>query len=321
MNVFLAGGSGAIGVPLVRALTAAGHQVTALTRSPANAEMLRQLGATPAVADALDADALRRVVVAARPTDVVHQLTALPKGGPRSARELEPTNRLRIEGTRNLIDAALAAGARRIVVGSFAVFRGAPPADAPAAMRAAAEAAYSMETQTLEASRAGRIEGVVLRYGMFYGPAVGSTVEMIAMARRRMLPRIANDRSILPCIHVDDAASATIAALERAPAGAIYAIVDDRPVSFSEIVDALATASGAPRPLTIPAWIPKLVMPYMGRMIALRLPLSNSKATAELGWRPAFPTIDVGLAQTFTVVRGSAFGVRGSQGSRGSRVA
>jgi nucleoside-diphosphate-sugar epimerase len=113
-----------------------------------------------------------------------------------------------------------------------------------------------------------------------------------------MLPRIKDDQSLLPCIHVDDAASATVAALERGQPGAAYDIVDDRAVSFSEIVDALAKGSGAPRPLTIPAWIPRLLMPYMARMIALRLPLSNAKAKAELGWRPAFPTIDQGLAQT-----------------------
>jgi nucleoside-diphosphate-sugar epimerase len=298
MNVFVAGGSGAIGVPLVRGLIAAGHQVTALTRSTANAEMLRQLGATPAIADALDADALRHVVVAATPTHVIHQLTALPKGGPRSARELAPTNRLRTDGTRHLIDAAIAARARRIVAGSFALFRGAPPDDAPAEVRDAAAAVRSMETQTLEASRAGRIEGVVLRYGLFYGPQTGSTVQMIAMARRRMLPRIRNDRSVLPCIHVDDAARATVAALDRAPAGSVYDIVDDRPVSFSEIVETLAAAAGAPRPIAVPAWLPRLVMPYMARMIALRLPLSNENAKSELGWRPLFPTIHEGLAQT-----------------------
>src|SRR6185295_14311445 len=250
--------TGAIGVPLVRALVAAGHQVTGLTRSAANADVLRTLGATPAIADALDADALRRVVVAARPTHVIHQLTALPKGGPRSARELGPTNRLRSDGTRHLIDAAVAARAQRIIIGSFAVLRG----------------------------------------GMFYGPEAGSTVQMIAMARRRMLPRITHDTSLLPCIHVEDAASATVAALDHGQPGATYDIVDDRAVSFSEIVAGLARASGAPRPLAIPAWIPRLVMPYMARMIALRLPLSNAKAKAELGWRPAFPTIDEGLAQT-----------------------
>jgi nucleoside-diphosphate-sugar epimerase len=298
MRVFLAGGSGAIGVPLIRALTAAGHQVTALTRFAANASTLRALGATPAVADALDAEALRRGVLEAKPTHVIHELTAIPKGGVRSARDLAPTNRLRVEGTRNLIDAAVAAGAKRIVVGSFAVFRGAPSSEVPADMREASEAVRSMELQTLEASRSGRIEGVVLRYGLFYGPEAGSTVQMIAMAKRRMLPTIRGDRGLLSSIHVDDAASATVAALERAPAGSVYDIVDDRPASFSEIVAGLAEAAGAPRPFAVPAWLPRLLMPYMARMIALRLPLSNEKARADLGWRPAYPTIREGLAQT-----------------------
>jgi nucleoside-diphosphate-sugar epimerase len=121
---------------------------------------------------------------------------------------------------------------------------------------------------------------------------------MIAMAKRRLLPTIRGDRSLLSSIHVDDAASATVAALDRAPAGSLYDIVDDRPASFSEIVESLAAAAGAPRPFAVPAWLPRLLMPYMARMIELRLPLSNAKARAELGWRPAFPTIREGLAQT-----------------------
>jgi 2-alkyl-3-oxoalkanoate reductase len=298
MKVFLAGGSGAIGVPIIRALVSAGHQVTALTRHSANAAQLRALGAAPAIADALDADALRRVVVEAQPTHVIHELTAIPKGGVRSARDLDATNRLRIDGTRNLIDAAVAAGAKRLVVGSFAVFRGGPSDDAPADMRPAAEAVRSLETQTLEASRSGRIEGIVLRYGLFYGPETGSTVQMITMVKRRMLPMIRGDRGLLSNIHVDDAASATVAALERGQPGSTYDIVDDRPVSFSEIAETLAAAAGAPRPFAVPLWVPKLVMPYMARMVSMRLPLSNQKATADLGWRPTYPTIREGLAQT-----------------------
>jgi len=297
MNVFVAGGSGAIGVPLIRVLVANGHQVTASTRTAANAAGLQALGATPVIADALDADALRRVVIAAHPTHVIHQLTALPKGGPRSARDLVATNRLRIDGTRNLLAAAIAAGARRIVGGSFALI-GASTAGVPEEVRPAAEAIASMETQILEANQSGAIEGVVLRYGLFYGPEVASTVEMVAMAKRRLLPAVRGDRSLLPCIHVDDAASATLAALDRAPAGGRYDIVDDEPISFSEIVRALADAAGAPRPFAIPAWLPRLVAPYMARMIALRLPLSNATAGADMGWRPAFPTIREGLRRT-----------------------
>jgi len=306
MRVFLAGGTGAIGVPLIRQLVGAGHQVTALTRSAANVAKLRELGAAPAVADALDAGALRRVVAEARPTHVVHELTALPKGGPRSARDIEPTNRLRIDGTRNLIEAAVEAGARRIVVGSFAILRDAPAADAPTAVREASEAVRSLESQTLEASRSGRIEGVVLRYGLFYGPESGSTAQMIAMAKRRLLPTIRGDRSLLSNIHVEDAASATVAALEHAPAGGMYDIVDDRPASFSEIVETLAAAASAPRPFSVPAWLPRLLMPYMSRMISIRLRLSNEQARADFGWRPSYPTIREGLAQTLQTLAHAA---------------
>jgi nucleoside-diphosphate-sugar epimerase len=294
MNVFIAGGSGAIGVPLVRALVAAGHQVTASTRSSANASMLKSFGATPAIVDALDAEALRRALIAAHPTHVIHQLTALPKGGPKSARDLVATNRLRIDGTRNLIAAAVASGAQRIIGGSFALM-GSKKDGIPAEVREAADAVRSMESQILEASRSGAIEGVVLRYGLFYGPEAASTVEMMAMAKRRLLPAIRNDRSLLPCIHVDDAASATVAALDRAPAGSTYDIVDDLPLSFSDIARAVARAANAPKPFAVPAWLPRLVAPYMARMIALRMPLSNARARAELGWRPSFPTIHEGL--------------------------
>ena len=297
MNVFVAGGSGAIGVPLVRALVAAGHQVTASTRSDANAAMLKKLGATPALVDALDADALRRTVAAAHPTHVVHQLTALPKGGPKSAKDLEATNRLRVDGTRNLVAAAIAAGAQRILGGSFALIGGKKDG-VPADMIDAAAAVDSMETQILDAGRSGRIEGIVLRYGLFYGPEVAGTAEMIAMVKRRLLPAIRNDRSLLPWIHVEDAASATVAALERAPAGRTYDIVDDEAVSFSEIVQALAEASGAPKPIAIPLWLPRLIAPYTARMMSLRLPLSNAKARTEFGWRPAYRNVREGLRQT-----------------------
>ena len=295
MNVFLAGGSGAIGVPIVRALVAGGHQVTALTRSAANEPMLRALGATPAVADALDADALRRVVVQARPTHVIHQLTALPKGGPRSAHDLVPTNRLRTEGTKNLVDAAVAAGAKRFIAGSFALI-GSATSDVPAEAQAAADAVRSMESQVLDASARGRFEGIILRYGLFYGPDNGMTQQMIALARRRMLPTVRGDRGLLPPIHIDDAANATIAALDHGAAGSIYDIVDDHPVSLSDIVRTIAESAGAPRPFAVPAWLPRLLAPYMARMFAIRLPLSNQKARVELGWRPRYPNIRDGLS-------------------------
>jgi nucleoside-diphosphate-sugar epimerase len=298
MRVFVAGGSGAIGVPLVRALIAADHQVTALTRSVAKQAELRALGAEPAVADALDRDALAGVVARARPSHVIHQLTALPKEGPKRPRDLEATNRLRIEGTRNLLDASIKAGARRFIVGSFAPLQSAP-SNVPSPGGDAGDAVRSMESQVLDASRRGSIEGVILRYGLFYGPENPSTLKIIELVRNRRLPAIRGDRGQLPFIHIDDAVSATIAALDRGPAGSVYDIVDDRAVSMSDMVRAIAEYSGAPAPFTVPAWVPRLVAPYMARMTSMRLPLSNAKAKADLGWRPTFPTWRDGLLQLF----------------------
>lgn len=297
MNVFVAGGSGAIGRPLVRALAVAGHKVTALTRSAGKRDELKALGAEVALADALDRESLIAAVEATHPTHVIHQLTALPKGGPRSATDLEATNRLRIDGTRNLLDAAIKAGARRFLVGSFAVLsdRG-QPATNP---NPAAVAVRLMESQVLDVTKRGAIEGVILRYGMFYGFEAGSTVAMIDMVRKRRLPLVRGDSSQLPMIHVEDAVTATVRALDAAPAGATYDIVDDRAISATELVNAIAEYSGSPKPFTVPAWLPKLVSPYLARMMSMRMPLSNAKAKTELGWRPAYPTVRDGLARMF----------------------
>jgi nucleoside-diphosphate-sugar epimerase len=293
MKVFIAGGSGAIGVPLVRRLLAAGHSVTALTKSPESGEHIRLLGATPAIANALDPDALARVVRDAAPTHVIHELTALPKDGPKRASDLDATNRLRIEGTRNLLRAAIDAGARRLVVGSFALLAGSDGATSRA--EEAAAAVRSMESQVLEASRVGRIEGVILRYGLFYGPDNPATLRLLGMVRRRRLPAIKGDRGLLPYIHVDDAASATVRALDHGPGGRTYDIVDDRPVSFSEMVTTLARLSDAPPPFSVPPWVIRLAAPYMARLLSVRLPLSNADARMALDWRPQFPTVESGL--------------------------
>ena len=298
MNVFVAGGSGTIGIPLVRALVTAGHQVTALTRSASRQSELRALGASVAVADALNRDALMAALEAAHPTHVIHQLTALPKAGPRRPSDLEATNHLRIDGTRNLLDAAINSGARRFIVGSFAILSARGPLD-EASDNEAAAAVRSMESQVLEATKRGAIEGVILRYGMFYGPETPSTVAMIDMVRKRRLPVVRGDAGQLPFIHVDDAVSATVRALDLAPAGGTYDIVDDRAVSLTEIVEAIATYTGSATPLRVPGWLPRLVAPYLARMTSIRMPLSNAKAKAELGWRPKYSTMRDGLAQMF----------------------
>ena len=297
MIIFVAGGSGTIGIPLVRALVAAGHQVTALTRSSSKQDELRALGGSFAVADALDREALTEAVRSAHPTHVIHQLTALPKGGPRRPSDLEATNRLRIDGTRNLLDAAIQSGARRFLVGSFALLS--PRESAAASADPAAAAVRSMERQVLEATARGAIEGVILRYGLFYGLNAPSTTAMIDMVRKRRLPVVRGDAGQLPVIHVEDAVSATVRALDAAPPGAVYDIVDDRAVSLAEIVEAIAEYTGSAPPRRVPAWLPRLVAPYMARMTSIRMPLSNAKAQAELGWRPKYATMRDGLAQMF----------------------
>lgn len=300
MKVLVAGGTGAIGAPLVRTLVARNHRVFATTRSSDKQSMIRGLGATPVVVDALDAAALEKAVREAAPTHVVHELTALPKAGPRSARELEPTNRLRDEGTRNLLHAAIAAGAQRIVVGSFAMLGAAIDQTSNADLDGAAAAVRSMESQVLDAARRGEIEAIVLRYGLFYGPGNPATDELIARARKRRLPRVRNDGGQLPYIHVDDAAAATVAALDRGKSGGVYNIVDDRPTSFSEMVTELAKVAGAPPPWTVPAWLLRIAAPYMARLFTLQVRLSNARAREDLGWTPTFPSYREGLRHTIT---------------------
>jgi len=154
-----------------------------------------------------------------------------------------------------------------------------------------------MESQIVSAARAGSIEGIVLRYGLFYGSGNPSTVELVKLARCRLLPAIRGDRGQLPYIHLDDVVGATIAALERGRSGEIYDIVDDSAMSYSDMARTLASAIGAPRPMTVPGWIFRLVEPYRSRLLAVRLPLSNAKAVSELGWRLKYPSIREGLAE------------------------
>ena len=164
-------------------------------------------------------------------------------------------------------------------------------------MRDIVEAINAMESQILEADRNGSIEGVILRYGLFYGPHNPATQKMLALTRRRMLPVVSGDASLLPCIHIDDAVSATVAAVDYGTPGSAYDIVDDEPVSMTDLVSAMAHFTGAPPPRAVPAWLPRLVSPYLAQVTSLRVHLSNEKAKTELHWRPAYPTIRDGLAQ------------------------
>jgi nucleoside-diphosphate-sugar epimerase len=301
MRVFVAGATGAIGRPLVPGLIAAGHEVTGTTRSEERAEAIRAAGARAAVCDALDADALRAAVVDAAPEVVVHELTALPaRFNPRDKQMYAPTNRLRQEGTRNLIAAARAAGARRIVCQSiaFAYAPGERPEvkdeDAPLALGAPlpfGDSVRAIDEMERAVVGAAGVDGVVLRYGWFYGPGTyladdGSVARDV---RRRRLPVIGKGMGLYSFVHVGDAASATVAAVERGAPG-VYNVVDDEPAPQREWLPRYADAIGAKKPLRVPVWIARLAMGKIATMADVQAGASNAKAKRELGWEPRWPS-------------------------------
>jgi nucleoside-diphosphate-sugar epimerase len=279
---------------------ARGHQVIGMTRSPDRAAGLTGAGAEAAVADALDREAVIAAVAAARPEVVVHQLTSLARL--RSMRrfddEFAVTNRLRSEGTQHLIEAARSAGARRLVAQSYAGWpyeRAGGPArsetdpldpDPPRTMRRSLAAIRALEAAVLGA---GDLEGVVLRYGAFYGPgtSIAPGSDIAESVRRRRFPIVGSGGGVWSFIHIDDAASATAAAIEAGPPG-IYNIVDDEPAPVRDWLPALADALGARPPHRVPAWVGRLVIGAAGTslMTAIR-GASNARAARDLGWRPA----------------------------------
>ncbi len=300
-RVFVAGASGVIGRPLVAQLVAAGHEVTGMTRRGERAKAIEAAGATGVVCDAFDAIALERAMGEARPEVVVHQLTALPQALDLSKPDVyTQTNRIRTVGTRNLIAAATAAKAGRMVAQSIS-FLYAPTGDwvkaedeatienAPGHFGQAVDAMLDAERQV---TQAGGLDGLVLRYGFFYGPGTAYSRDghMAAEARRRRLPVVGRGQGMSSFIHVDDAAAATVAACERGAPG-IYNIVDDEPARLRDWAPAFAQAVGAPRPLRLPVWLAKLVA---GRdLVALAATSrggSNAKAKAALGWAPGIPS-------------------------------
>ncbi len=299
MRVFLAGATGVIGRQLVPLLLADGHQVTATTRSPAKLQALRELGADAVAVDALDADAMRAAVCEARPDAVIDQLTSIPaRIEPRRLeRDFAVNDRLRSEGTRILVGAAQAAGVERILAQSIA-FSYAPgppgtlhseqdpllaPTDAPKAYRRSAGAIRELERTVLDA------DGVVLRYGYFYGAgsAVSRTGSMAQDLARRRLPLVGRGQGVWSFIHVEDAARATLAAF--AAGSGPYNIVDNAPAPVSSWLPALAEALGAPRPLRVPAPVARLLAGSYGVAIMTRAQgASNERARRELGWAPRY---------------------------------
>jgi nucleoside-diphosphate-sugar epimerase len=309
--VFVAGATGALGRPLVGALLDAGHAVTGTTRSEAKARALRERGADAAVLDARDAEAVRAAVTAAAPDVVVHQLTAIPENfSPRKyAEAFEPTNRLRAQATPILIDAARAAGARRIVVESISfIVRPQGPwiadedapvyTDAPEPMTRTFQTVAAMERSVLEA---GGIEGVVLRYGFLYGPGTqiapgGALAQMVA---RRQFPVVGKGTGQWSFVHVDDAAAATVLALDHGSPG-IYNVTDDEPAAVREWLPVAAAAMGAKPPRRVPAFLARLAAGPVATYTAIeQRGASNAKARRELGWQPRHASWREGFRAVF----------------------
>lgn len=294
MRVFVAGGTGVIGRRLVPQLVARGHQVTATTTSAGKLGLLEQLGAEGLVMDGLDAASVGEAVAAARPDAIVNEMTGLSvahAGKPnlrRADRFFAATNRLRSEGNDYLLAAAEGAGVYRFVVQGHASFNGiwdggwVKTEEDPMEVVEGTKVMNHLEDVVVRAG------GAVLRYGAFYGP--GANEDQVRLVRKRMLPLVGAGTGYLSWVHVDDAASATVLALEQQARG-VFNIVDDEPAPVSEWLPYLAECVGAKPPLRIPGWLARLLAGEMvvGMMIKGR-GFSNAKAKRELGWELRYPS-------------------------------
>ena len=311
MKVFVAGATGALGSKLVPRLVAGGHDVVGMTRSERKAGMIQQMGATPAIADGLDAEAVGRAVGEAEPEVIVHELTAL--SGSLDLRKFEQsfalTNRLRTEGTDHLLAAARAVGAKRFIAQSYAAWTyertGGPvkteddplDPDPVPATRTTLDAIRYLEAAVTGAEW---VEGLVLRYGGFYGPGTSMSLnpdgEHVEMIRKRKFPLVGESSGIWSLIQIDDAAAATVAAVEGGAPG-IYNVVDDQPAAAADWLPGLAEAVGAKRPMRVPRWLGRIMAGEAAvTMMTETRGASNAKAKSELGWAPRYPTWRDGFA-------------------------
>ena len=303
MHVVVAGASGALGSVLVPQLVAAGHTVTGVSRSPAGLERIRAAGARAVQADVLDGPGLLRALAGTRADAVIHQATAIDRT-PTMHRHLHRTDELRDRGTAHLLRCAEQMGAARFVTQSFFLGYGyrdhgpAPVTEDRPFGEFAGDAfdvhMRSMRTNEDQVLGATGIAGIALRYGLFYG-VDRSTAALIDLTRRRRLP-VPVPAGVTSPVHLEDAAAATVAALERGRPGQAYNVVDDHPLGFDEFVDAIASAARAPRPPRVPAWVLR-PLPYLyALMVRTRIRVSNAKARTELGWTPRYPSCREGLA-------------------------
>lgn len=314
MKVLIAGASGALGTPLTRALIARGHEVLGLARSPESRNHLTRLGAHPILTNVMDRDDLERAVKGVQADAVIHALTALKKT-PLRHQEMYATNALRDTGTRNLLAVARQVGARRFVAESMTLGYGygdwgeqvltedAPfaPAGSYSQLERHVAAFRSLERQLWEATEAGWIEGIALRYGYFYGPA--SLVPVLQALRSHRLPLPDGGRALTSWIYLEDAAAATVAALEWGNAGEAYNIVDDEPVRNTDFFVFLCQQAHLPRPLSLPGWMMHPLAPLATDFFATSMRVSNAKAARELGWKPVVaPTYRQGILQALLVL-------------------
>lgn len=308
MKIFIAGASGAIGSQLVPQLVARGHEVVGTTRSAAKTGTLRALGAEPVILDALDPDSVADVVAKAEPEVIVHQLTAL--SGPPSFRAAKraaaATNRLRSEGTDHLLAAARAVSVRKVVAQSMCLWMertGGPVADEngriepnpPADAEPAVAALRHLEDAVTGITWA---DGIALRYGAFYGQGTGITGAVMGeLIRKRRFPIVGGGGGVWSLVHITDAASATVAAIERGKPG-IYHVADDEPAPVRDWLPYLARTLGAKPPRRVPAWLVHLLA-GKGPVNMMRQArgISSEKAKRELGWTPQYPSWRTGFTE------------------------
>ncbi len=322
VRVFVAGASGAIGTRLVPLLVQGGQEVFGTFRSPRNRERLQSLGVEAIALDLLDVEAVRAAVLRAKPEAIIHQATALATArfGRKLDRTFAPTNRLRTEGTDALLTAGRDAGVRRFVAQSFANYRyareGGPvkteddhlDPDPPASTRQTNGAMRHLDEAVTAAG------GVALRYGSFYG---AQNDQLVKLVRRRYFPIIGDGCGVISWIHLDDAAAATMLALEHEGSG-VYNIVDDQPAPAREWLPVLANAIGAKSPRRVPFWLARLIAGGDGvTMMSEARGASNAKAKLELGWTLRYPSWRQGFIGAYRGVASQDIADEPSVGHRG----
>ena len=302
MRVFVAGASGAVGRPVVRELVARGHEVVAMTSTEAKRPELEELGASAVVGDVFDAQGVAELVRTAGPEGVVNMASKW-SGNPTRVSQVAPANAIREQGARNMVAAAVAAGARRYVNESMMFIYGwgdhpepltesDPPAQVSSrGLQRIVDAVVAAEAAVRRQTERGAIEGACVRFGLFHGRHADSTRLLFDLVRKRRLPLVGSGETVRSWIELEDAARAVVDVLEQAPAGSVYNVVDDEPVAMRDYLGEIARLTDAKPPLRAPRWLIRVGASYVAAAFGGgRLPVSNAKLKGELGWSPRYPT-------------------------------